>query len=398
MKGQVVKLIDRVILIVMDSVGAGEMPDAKLYGDEGSNTIGNIARQVKDFRLKNLEALGLGNIDPGLGLPEAESPKGCYGKAGELSPGKDTTTGHWEIAGVTLEQAFPTFPQGFPKELVEQFEKAIGTGTLGNEVASGTEIIARLGDKHVETGFPIIYTSADSVFQIAAHEEVIPLPRLYEICEKARELLKGKYAVGRVIARPFTGTSGSYKRTANRRDFSLKPVKKTMLDVIKENGLNVMAVGKIEDIFAGVGITEAVHTKSNWDGVDKTLEYMATDKKGLIFSNLVDFDMLYGHRNDVEGYANALREFDSRLPEIMKALKASDVLIITADHGCDPTTSSTDHSREYIPILVYGEKVKQGYNLGTRTGFCDIGATVLDLLGLKIDIEGKSFKHEIIAE
>jgi phosphopentomutase len=398
MKGQVIKMIDRVILIVMDSVGAGEMPDAKLYGDEGSNTLGNIARSVKDFRLKNLEALGLGNIDTRLGLPESLNPQGCFGKASELSPGKDTTTGHWEIAGVTLEQAFPTFPQGFPKELVEAFEKAVGTGTLGNEVASGTEIIARLGDKHVETGFPIIYTSADSVFQIAAHEEVIPLPRLYEMCEKARELLKDEYAVGRVIARPFIGTNGDYKRTSNRRDFSLKPLKKTMLEVIKENGKNVMAVGKIEDIFAGVGITEAVHTKSNSDGVDKTLEYMAAGKKGLIFSNLVDFDMLYGHRNDVEGYANALLEFDSRLPEIMKAMKATDVLIVTADHGCDPTTSSTDHSREYIPILVYGEKIKKGYNLGIRTGFCDIGATVLDLLGMNVEIEGNSFKKEIYAE
>lgn len=391
-------MIDRVILIVMDSVGVGALPDAGLYGDAGSNTLGNIAGRVKDFRLNNLEALGLGNIDPALGLPKAEKPMGCYGRAKELSPGKDTTTGHWEIAGVTLDMAFPTFPEGFPQELVEAFERAIGTKSLGNEVASGTEIIARLGDKHVETGFPIIYTSADSVFQIAAHEEVIPLGKLYEMCEKARALLKDEYAVGRVIARPFLGTSGSYKRTSNRRDFSLKPIKKTMLDVIKEKGLNVMAVGKIEDIFAGVGITEAVHTTSNMDGMDKTLEYMAAGKKGIIFTNLVDFDMLYGHRNDVEGYAQALREFDGRLSEVISAMKDSDVLIITADHGCDPTTDSTDHSREHIPVLVYGKHVKSGYDLGIRNGFCDIGATLLDLLELPVDIEGRSFKQEIYSE
>ncbi|MHB1391774.1 MAG: phosphopentomutase [Clostridia bacterium] len=391
-------MTDRVILIVMDSVGVGELPDANLYGDAGSNTLGNIAAKIKDFKLENLEALGLGNIDPGIGLEKSERPKGCYGKAKEISPGKDTTTGHWEIAGVTLDMAFPTFPKGFPRELVEAFEKAIGTKSLGNEVASGTEIITRLGDEHVGTGFPIIYTSADSVFQIAAHEEVIPLHKLYEMCEKARALLKDEYAVGRVIARPFLGTRGSYKRTSNRRDFSLKPIKKTMLDVIRAKGQNVMAVGKIEDIFAGVGITDALHTKSNMEGMDKTLEYMAADKKGLIFTNLVDFDMLYGHRNDIEGYAEALKEFDRRLPEVINAMKDSDVLIITADHGCDPTTASTDHSREHIPVLVYGKHVKGGVNLGTRTGFCDIGATVLDLLELPIEIEGKSFRKEIYFE
>lgn len=391
-------MTERVILIVMDSVGVGELPDANLYGDNGSNTLGNIARKTKDFKLENLEALGLGNIDPSLGLKRSEQPRGCYGKAMEISPGKDTTTGHWEIAGVTLDMAFPTFPEGFPPAIVEAFEKVIGTESLGNEVASGTEIIERLGDQHVETGFPIIYTSADSVFQIAAHEEVIPLHKLYEMCEKARALLKGEYGVGRVIARPFLGSSGNYKRTTNRRDFSLKPIKKTMLDIIQAMGQNVMAVGKIEDIFAGVGITEAIHTKSNMEGVDKTLEYMATAKKGLIFTNLVDFDMLYGHRNDTAGYAQALREFDGRLPEVINAMKDSDVLIITADHGCDPTTSSTDHSREHIPVLVYGKHVKSGVNLGTRTGFGDIGATVLDLLGLPIEIEGKSFRKEIYFE
>ncbi|HOM42247.1 MAG TPA: phosphopentomutase [Bacillota bacterium] len=388
-------MIRRVILIVLDSVGIGELPDADMYGDSGSNTLGSLVRNVKDFKLKNLEALGLGNIDRSIGLQIAENPTGSFGRAKEVSPGKDTTTGHWEIAGVTLSRPFPTFPEGFPKELVEDFERAIGVKTLGNEAASGTEIIARLGDKHVETGYPIIYTSADSVFQIAAHEEVIPFQKLYEICEKARALLKDEYAVGRVIARPFLGKSGSYKRTSNRRDFSLKPIKKTMLDIIVENGMNVAAVGKIEDIFAGAGISEAVHTKDNMDVVDKTLEYMSEDKTGLIFSNLVDFDMLYGHRNDAEGYAGALMAFDDRLPEIFAAMKDSDVLIITADHGCDPTTDSTDHSREYIPILVYGRHVRQGTDIGTREGFSDIGATVLDLLGLPIEIDGKSFKTEI---
>ncbi len=389
-------MIERVILIVMDSVGIGELPDAGRYGDAGSNTLGNIAASVKDFGLKNLEAIGLGNIDGTPGIESTDHPNGSYGRARELSPGKDTTTGHWEIAGITLEQAFPTFPKGFPKNIVEAFEEAIGRKTLGNEVASGTEIIARLGDKHVETGWPIIYTSADSVFQIAAHEEVIPLSELYGMCEKARAILKDEYAVGRVIARPFIGSKDSYKRTSNRRDFSLKPIKKTILDVIAENGMNVMAVGKIEDIFAGAGVTEAVHTKNNMEGVDMTLEYMASDKKGLIFTNLVDFDMLFGHRNDVAGYAEALMELDARIPEIQNAMKDTDVLIITADHGCDPTTDSTDHSREHIPILIYGKNIKEGVNIGTRNGFCDIGATVLELLGLPPEVEGKSFKKEIM--
>lgn len=388
-------MIGRVILIVLDSVGIGELPDAGLYGDSGSNTLGNIARKVRDFSLPNLEALGLGNIDKSIGLKIAEKPAGSFGRAKEASPGKDTTTGHWEMSGVILQQPFPTFPEGFPNQLVDVFEKSIGIKTIGNEVASGTEIIARLGDKHVETGYPIIYTSADSVFQIAAHEEVIPLNKLYEICEKARILLKDEYAVGRVIARPFLGEKGNYSRTSNRRDFSLKPVKKTMLDTIAENGMNVAAVGKIEDIFAGKGITEAVHTKDNMEVVDKILNYMAENKKGLIFANLVDFDMLYGHRNDAVGYAKALMSFDARIPEILEAMKDSDALIITADHGCDPTTGSTDHSREYIPILVYGKQVIEGVNIGTRASFADIGATILDLLGLPIEIDGKSFKKEI---
>lgn len=388
-------MINRVILVVMDSVGVGELPDAKAYGDEGSNTLGNIHKLIPELHLDNLTALGLGNIE-GLHIQKVQAPKGAYGRALELSPGKDTTTGHWEIAGITLKQAFPTYPDSFPKELMDQFEQAIGTKCIGNEVASGTEIISRLGDEHVKTGYPIVYTSADSVFQIAAHEEVIPLERLYEMCKIAREMLTGEHAVGRVIARPFIGSTGSYKRTPNRRDFSLLPISKTMLDVIKDNKLEVIAVGKIEDIFAGVGVTSAVHTKNNMDGVEKTLEYMKSDNKGLIFTNLVDFDMSFGHRNDVQGYANALKEFDDRLPEILAAMKDTDVLFITADHGCDPTTSSTDHSREYIPLIVCGKHVREGVSIGTRNGFGDISATILDLLGLPMETEGKSFKAEIL--
>lgn len=387
-------MINRVILVVMDSVGVGELPDADIYGDQGSNTLGNILKNMPNINLKNLTSIGLGNID-GLQIPKTENPIGAYGKAQELSPGKDTTTGHWEIAGIKLEKAFPTYSKAFPESLIMQFEKAIGSKTIANEVASGTEIIERLGDEHVRTGYPIVYTSADSVFQIAAHEEVIPLEKLYDMCVIARKMLIGEHAVGRVIARPFLGTSGNYKRTLNRRDFSLLPISKTMLEVIKENNMSVMAVGKIEDIFAGVGITDAVHTKGNMDGVERTLEYIKTDKKGLIFTNLVDFDMSYGHRNDVEGYGNALKAFDDRLPEIMSSMKDTDVLIITADHGCDPTTASTDHSREYIPILVYGKQIKPGINLGIRKGFGDIAATVLDLLELPMMTGGKSFKEEI---
>lgn len=388
-------MIDRVILVVMDSVGIGELPDANQYGDEGSNTIGNICKQMPELHLDNLINLGLGNIE-GINIGRIEKPIGAYGKASEISPGKDTTTGHWEMAGITLKQAFPTYPNAFPKELIEEFEKAVGTKCIGNEVASGTEIISRRGDEHVKTGYPIVYTSADSVFQIAAHEEVIPLEKLYAMCSKAREILKGEHAVGRVIARPFIGTTGAYKRTSNRRDFSLQPIAKTMLDIIKENDLSVMAVGKIEDIFDGKGITDAIHIKNNMEGVDKTIEYMKQNKKGLIFANLVDFDMLYGHRNDVQGYGTALKEFDNRIPDIITQMRDSDVLIITADHGCDPTTPSTDHSREYIPVLIYGKHIRKGFNIGIRKGFCDIGATILDLLELPIQIQGKSLKTDIL--
>lgn len=385
----------RAIIVVLDSVGMGELPDAEKYGDKGSNTLGNIAAQVKDFSLPNLQELGLGNIDNMEGIKKVDNPKGCFGRMAERSAGKDTTTGHWEISGIVVEKPFPVYPNGFPKEIIYAFEKAINRKTIGNIVASGTEIIKMLGDEQVKTGYPIVYTSADSVFQIAAHEEVISIEELYDMCAKARGILQGEHAVGRVIARPFIGGSGDYKRTSGRRDFSLEPLAKTVLDYAKEQGMDVRAVGKIEDIFAKRGITHAVHTKDNSDGVDKTLEYLKDDFEGIVFTNLVEFDMVYGHRNDVEGYAKALMEFDRRLPEIINALKDDDILFITADHGCDPTTESTDHSREHVPLLVYGKGIKQNINLGTRSSFCDVGATIADYLGLTGELQGKSFLNEI---
>ena len=389
---------NKVILIVLDSVGVGELPDSKDYKDEGSDTIGNISKAVGGLRLPNMEKIGLGNIEGIQGIVKNDSPSGAFGKCSELSKGKDTVTGHWEITGVVLEKALNTYPNGFPEEIIKEFEKRIGTKTIGNTVASGTEIISQLGDEHVRTGYPIIYTSADSVFQIAAHEEVIPLDRLYEMCKIARELLVDDIAVGRVIARPFVGKSGSYTRTSNRHDYALDPFNKTVLDYIKESGSNVMAVGKIEDIFNKRGVTEAAHTKNNMDGVDKTIEFMKNGKSGFIFTNLVDFDMHYGHRNDYQGYAKALVDFDNRLPEILDNMNENDVLIITADHGCDPTTPSTDHSREYIPVLVYGKKVANNVNIGVRKCFCDIGKTVLDILKIDNSLIGESFAKDILKE
>lgn len=372
------------------------MPDAELYGDKGSNTLGNIAKSIGGLRLPNMEKLGLGNIGDIYGIKKIDNPIGNYGKCAELSKGKDTVTGHWEISGVVLEKPLKTFPNGFPTEIIEEFQDSIGRKIIGNKVASGTEIIKELGEEHVKTGYPIVYTSADSVFQIAAHEEVIPLENLYDMCKKARKMLTGENTVGRIIARPFIGEKGNYTRTPNRRDFALDPFNKTILEYIKEDNLNVMAVGKIEDIFNGKGVTEAVHIKNNSEGVDRTIDYMKEDKEGLIFTNLVDFDMLYGHRNDIEGYAEALVEFDKKLPEIINTMKNDDILIITADHGCDPTTASTDHSREYIPLLVYGKPIKGGVNLGIRSCFCDIGKTVLDILQIKNNLYGESFKDKLI--
>ena len=385
----------RVIIIVLDSAGIGELPDAAEYGDVGSNTLGNIAASVNGFALPNLEKLGLGNIEGTVGFKAAEEPMGCFGKMAERSAGKDTTTGHWELAGITLIKPFPVYPDGFPEDIVRQFENAIGTKTLGNYPASGTVIINELGHQHVKTGYPIIYTSADSVFQIAAHEDIIPIERLYEICRTAREILKGEHAVGRVIARPFIGTEGNYTRTANRRDFSLEPPDKTLLDHVKEAGLEVKAIGKIDDIFAGRGITDSVHIQGNMDGVDKAIGFIRKEFSGLIFANLVDFDMQFGHRNDTEGYARALKEFDGRVPEIIDAMKDQDILFITADHGCDPTTKSTDHSREYVPLLVYGKGIRRGVNLGIRKTFSDLAQTAAEILGVGGSFDAASFYGEI---
>lgn len=390
----------RAVIIVLDSAGIGELPDAAKYGDEGSNTFVNIKKSRPDMDLKNMCSLGLGNID-GKDidlLGKVENPIGCFGKMAEASNGKDTTTGHWEMTGIITENPFPTFTKtGFPYEVMRRLEADTGDmGFLGNLAASGTEIINILGDEHVRTGFPIVYTSADSVFQIAAHEDVVPVEKLYWICEKARAILQGPYAVARVIARPFTGTSGHYVRTKNRRDFSLAPTSATILDLISGAGKNVTAVGKIEDIFQHRGITVSSHTTNNHDGTEKTIEFIKKDSDGLIFTNLVDFDMVYGHRNDIDGYKNALEAFDKKLPEIISALKYEDILFITADHGCDPTTPSTDHSREYVPLLVYGKNIKHGVNLGIRSTFADLGKTVVDYLGIENSLPGTSFLKNII--
>ncbi len=383
--------MNRIIVIVLDSVGMGELPDAEKYGDQGSNTLGHIALAVKDFALPNMQKLGLGNIEGAVGFKAASEPMGCYGKMTERSAGKDTTTGHWELAGVTLKKPFPTYPNGFPDSVIKPFEEAIGRKTLGNYPASGTEIIKQLGHQHMMTGYPIVYTSADSVLQIAAHEDIIPINELYSMCEKARTILTGEHAVGRVIARPFIGTEGNFTRTDRRHDFSLKPVSKTILEYIKEADYKVKAVGKINDIYAGQGITDSVHIHNNMDGIDKTINYMKQDFKGLLFTNLVEFDMNFGHRNDVTGYAKALQDFDARLPQILSQMREDDMLVITADHGCDPTTESTDHSREYVPLLIYGKSLKHGINLGIRKTFSDLAQTIADVFGLQADFDAESF-------
>jgi phosphopentomutase len=383
----------RVIWIVLDSVGIGEMPDAAKYGDVGSDTLGNIARQ-RPLHLPNFCELGLANIKPLTGLARAEKPSGAYGKCALASPGKDTTTGHWEMAGIHLEKPFPVFPHGFPREVLDEFEHRIGRHSIGNKAASGTEIIKELGEEHVRTGSPIVYTSADSVFQVAAHEEVIPLFELYKICETAREILHGPYEVGRVIARPFTGELGSFTRTTNRHDYAVPPPKGMLLDQLAERDIDVYSVGKIFDVFLGRGIREYVKTKSNTDGLAKTIEAMEEVDRGMIFVNLVDFDQQYGHRNDVEGYARALEEVDAWLPEFQSKLRPEDLAIFTADHGCDPTTPSTDHSREYVPLLAFGPAVKHGVNLGTRGSLSDIGQTVAENFGAKI-VVGESFLSQL---
>jgi len=383
----------RVVLIVMDSVGVGELPDAANFGDEGSDTVGHLYEMFDGFSLPNLEKLGLRNID-GISFAKDCEPIGSYGKMAEISPGKDTTTGHWEIAGLKLPSPFNVYPDGFPDEIIDKFRAATGYDILCNKPASGTEIIKELGIEHMNTKKLIVYTSADSVFQIAAHEEVVPLDELYDICRKAREILD-EYYVSRVIARPFIGTSPeNFERTANRRDFSYYPIGKTVMNLLDENGLTVAAVGKIEDIFAGSGANLCVHTVSNNDGVDKTLEYMDTVKNGLIFTNLVDFDSKYGHRNNPQGYADCLVEFDGRIPELLEKLDDNDILMLTADHGCDPATPSSDHSREYVPILVYKKGMKP-VNLGVRSTYADIAATIADYFGLDYECPGESFLGEI---
>jgi len=384
-------VIERAIIIVMDSVGVGEMPDAADYGDVGSDTLGNISRKVGGIKMPVLESMGLGNIHEIVGVPPVESPTSMYGKMAEASKGKDTTTGHWEIAGLITTRPFPTYPNGFPEEVMKEFEEKIGTKTLGNYPASGTVIIQDLGREHIETGYPIVYTSADSVFQVAAHEDVIPVPRLYEICEIARKILVGEHNVSRIIARPFIGEPGNFTRTVRRHDFSVSPPEKTLLNYLQEAGYDVIGVGKIKDIFNGSGITESHKMDGNINGMEITRDLIKKDNRGLIFTNLVDFDMKYGHRNNPQGYANALEEMDAFMPQILDAMKPSDILFITADHGCDPTTSSTDHSREYVPILVYSESIKAGINMGIRKTFADVAKTIDDIFKLDKIKAGESF-------
>lgn len=378
----------RVFLIVLDSVGIGEMPDSAQYGDKGSNTLAAAATS-EQFSMENMRKLGLFNIEGVTCQEGTDKPKGSYARMAEASKGKDTTIGHWEIAGVISEKPLPTYPDGFPQEVLDAFSKAVGRGVLCNKPYSGTEVIKDYGEEHMKSGDLIVYTSADSVFQIAAHEEIVSVAELYDICEKARELLQGEHGVGRVIARPFVGEPGNFTRTSNRHDYSLVPPAKTMLNYLKEAGLTVAAVGKINDIFVGSGITEMVRTKNNDEGIDRTLEYLKKDFTGLCFINLVDYDMIYGHRNDVEGYAAALTAFDKRLPEVLELLRDEDVLMITADHGCDPSTASTDHSREYTPLVMVGDAVKAFNDLKTRHSFADIAATILDYFGVQGQIAGE---------
>ncbi|HEV2754886.1 MAG TPA: phosphopentomutase [Actinomycetota bacterium] len=385
-----------VALVVLDSVGIGGAPDAAEFGDDGSATLQHVAAATGGLGLPNLASLGLGNVAPVDGVPPAPEPAGAFGSMVERSPGKDTTTGHWEIAGVILDRPFPTYPEGFPPAVMEPFEEAIGSGTLGNVAASGTEIIERLGAEHLRTGLPIVYTSADSVFQIAAHVDVVPLERLYEMCRVARELLRGEHEVGRVIARPFTGRPGAFVRTPDRHDFSVPPPQPTVLDRIEAAGLEVRGVGKISDIFAGRGLTSSRPTRSNDDGVTAVVDELSAIGRGVVFANLVDFDSSYGHRNDPAGYAAALEAFDRRLPEITGALGDDDVLIVTADHGNDPTTPSTDHSREKVPLLVAGRAVRRGRDLGERASFADCGATVAELLGAEPPPAGRSFAADLL--
>jgi phosphopentomutase len=382
-------------VIVMDSVGVGELPDAAAYGDQGSDTVGNISRRVP-LRLPTLGSLGLARVANVQGMEAPEIALGAFGRMVEASPGKDSVTGHWEIAGLVLDRPFPVFPHGFPPDLITQFEQRIGRGTLGNKAASGTVIIDELGPEHLRSGRPIVYTSADSVFQIAAHEEIVPVARLYEFCEIAFELAGKGLGIGRVIARPFVGAPGSFQRTANRRDYALTPFDSTLLDALTAAGIPVIAIGKIEDLFAGRGISHAVHTTSDDHGMTEIDRALDVTPRGLIFANLVDFDTLYGHRNDPEGYAANLERFDVRLAALLPRILTSDLLIVTADHGNDPTTPSTDHSREHVPVFAYGPGVRPGVDLGVRSTFADLGQTIADVFDVGPLRHGKSFLAEVL--
>lgn len=394
-KGKIELDIKRVILIVLDGLGIGELPDAALYGDVGSNTLKHIAEAVGGLQLPYMESLGLGYLDDFQGIERILHPAGAFGKMAEASAGKDTTTGHWEMMGIILKKPFPTFPNGFPEDVIENFKKAIGSDILGNYPASGTEIIKELGEIHIATGYPIVYTSADSVFQVAAHEDIIPVEKLYEICMIARRLLTGSNRVDRVIARPFTGNPGNFRRTSKRKDFSIPPPESTLLDKLQKEGIPTIGIGKIGEIFAGRGIGEVIHTENNKEGIEKTIEVVLEIRRGLIFTNLVDFDMLYGHRNDAKGYADALEYFDQRLPEIFNVMKEDDLLVITADHGCDPTTISTDHSREYVPLLIYGSQIKNCVDLGVRKTFSDLGQTIAEIFKVELLNNGTSFAKSL---
>lgn len=387
----------RCVVVVLDGLGVGELPDAGAYGDRGSATLQNTARAVGGLHLPTLQRLGLGNVVPVEGVPPADHPQACFGRMAEKSPGKDSTTGHWELMGVHLDRPFPTYPNGFPPEVIEAFERAAGTRVLGNRPASGTQIIEELGVEHLRTGYPIVYTSADSVFQIAAHEEVIPVERLYELCRVAREILQGPHAVSRVIARPFTGRPGSFVRTPRRKDFSLEPPKPTVLDRLVESGYPVWTVGKVADLFSHRGVTRTVPSQDDVDGVAQTARLLGELEAGLLFTTLVDLDTKYGHRNDPEGYARNLERIDAALPQLLQALRAGDLLVLTADHGNDPTTPSTDHSREYVPVLASGPGLRAGVDLGVRETFSDVGATVAEALGVPWDGPGRSFFRVMVA-
>jgi len=387
--------LKRAIVIVLDGVGAGANPDAHAYGDDGASSLEHCAQATGGLELPNLGQIGLGNITPILGTPPTQHATGSYGRMAEAAVGKDSTTGHWEMMGVVLHTPLPTYPHGFPADLVEQFENAIGRRVLGNKPASGTEIIKELGEEHVRTARPILYTSADSVFQIAAHQEVIPLPELYAMCETARAMLTGEYAVGRVIARPFIGTSGHFTRTEHRRDFSLAPLGTTLLDVLKDSGKEVIGLGKIEDLFAGRGLTQRDHTETNSEGMAATLRWLERDFTGLLFVNLVEFDMLWGHRRDSQGYAQALRDVDAWFGHVQSAMQPGDAIFFTADHGVDPTYTGTDHTREHVPLLVYGNPVRAGVNLGVRPTFADLGQTLAQAFHVEPLTAGTSFAHSI---